>query len=71
MKNFKTSYKSTNINFDVIAITETRISKNVSVTQNIVLNNYSLEHTSTESSAGGTLLYIKFAVTWKFIKKLN
>ena len=50
--------QSTNINFDVIAITETRIPKNVSVTQNIVLNNYSFEHTPTESSAGGTLLYI-------------
>ena len=50
--------QSTNINFDVIAITETRIPNNVSVTQNIVLNNYSSEQTSPESSAGGTLLYI-------------
>ena len=41
--------KSTNINFDVIAITETRIPNNVSVTQNIVLNNYSFERTPTES----------------------
>ena len=48
--------QSTNINFDVIVITETRIPKNVSVTQNIVLNNYSFEHTPTGSSAGGTLL---------------
>ena len=43
--------QSTNINFDVIAIAESRIPKNVSVTQNIVLNNYSFEHTPTESSA--------------------
>ena len=48
----------TNINFGVMAITETRIPKNVFVTQNIVLNNYSFEHTPTESSARGTLLYI-------------
>ena len=48
--------RSTNINFDVIVITETRIPKNVSVTQNIVLNNYSFEHTPADSSAGGTLL---------------
>ena len=41
--------KSTNINFDVITKAETRIHKNVSATQNIVLNNYSLEHTPTES----------------------
>ena len=33
--------QSTNINFDVKATTETRIPKNVSVTQNVVLNNYS------------------------------
>ena len=46
--------QSTNINFDVIAITETRMPNNVSVTQNIVLNNYSFEHTP----AGGTLLHI-------------
>ena len=37
---------------------ETRIPKNGSVTQNTVLNNYSSEHTPTESSPGGTLLYI-------------
>ena len=57
--------QSTNINFDVIAITETRIPKNVSVTQNIVLNNYSFEHTPTESSAGGTLLYIANRLSYK------
>ena len=50
--------QSANINFDLIGITGTRIPKNVSVTQNSVLNNYSFEHAPTESSAGGTLLYI-------------
>ena len=45
----------------VIAITETRIPKNVSVIQTIALNDISFEHASTEFSAGGTLLYI---VTW-------
>ena len=38
-------------------MTETRIPENVSITQNIVLNNYSFEHTPPESLAGGTLLY--------------
>ena len=46
--------KSKNITFDVIAITETGISENVSVTLNIILNNYSFEH--------------PFVVTWKLIK---
>ena len=45
--------QSTNINFDVIAITETRIPKNISVTQNIVLSNYSFEKT----------YHIKFTMT--------
>ena len=48
----------TNKNFDVIAITETRITKNVFIISNLSINNYSTEFTPTESSAGGTLLYI-------------
>ena len=48
----------TNKNFDIIAITETKITKNVSITNNLSINNYSIEFTPTESSAGGTLLYI-------------
>ena len=34
--------------------------KNISGTQNIELNNYCFEHTPTESSAEGKLLYITF-----------
>ena len=49
--------QSTNITFDVIAITQTTIPKTVSVTENIVLNNYSFEHTPTQSSAGDTSTY--------------
>ena len=63
--------QSTNINFDVKATTETRIPKNVSVTQNIVLNNYSFEHTPTESSAGGTLLYIANRLSYKICSDLK
>ena len=43
--------------FSVITITKTRITNNVSITENTELTNYSFEHTITESSAGGTLLY--------------
>ena len=39
--------------------------KNTSVTQNIELSNYSFEHTPTESSAGGTLLYIANHLPYK------
>ena len=44
--------------FDIIAISETRITKNVSLLDDLNLNNYSFEFTPTETSAGSTLLYI-------------
>ena len=46
----------TNKNFDVIAISETRITKNVSLTNNLTMNNLSTDFTPTESLAGGTVL---------------
>ena len=45
--------------------------KNTSITQNIELSNYSLEHTLTESSAGGTLLYIANHLSYKICSDLN
>ena len=56
--------QSTNINFYVIARKENRVPKKVSLTQNFALNNSSFEHTSTESSAGETLLYIAIYITY-------
>ena len=47
-----------NFSFDILAVTETRIKKGSSSRINLQLSNYSTEHTPTESSAGGTLLYI-------------
>ena len=44
---------------------ETRISKKTSLTCNINLKNYSFESTQTESSAGGTLLYISNNLSYK------
>ena len=48
----------TSKNFDIIAVSETRISKHVSLLSDLNLNNYSFEFTPTEISAGGSLLYI-------------
>ena len=45
------------VSFDILAITETRIKKDSSSPTNLESNNYSIEHTPTELSAGGTLLY--------------
>ena len=64
--------QSTNINFDVIAITETKTHKKVSVgTQNIGLNNYSFEHTPTKSSAGGSFLDTANYLSYKICSDLN
>ena len=44
--------------FDIIAIRETRITKQVSLLNNLNVNNYSFDFTPTETSVGGTHLYI-------------
>lgn len=46
-------------------VTETRINRSISLTNNLSLINYSIEFTPTESSAGGTLLYIANHLPYK------
>ena len=58
-------------NFDIIAISETRITKHVSLLNNLNLNNYYFEFTPTETSAGGTLLYIANHLSYKCRNDLN
>ena len=57
--------------FDIIAISETRITKQVPLLNNLNLNNYSFEFTPTETSAGGTLLYIANHLSYKCCNALN
>ena len=61
----------TKTKFDIIAITETRITKQVSLSNNLNLNSYSFEFTPTETSAGGTLLYIANHLSYKYRNDLN
>ena len=61
----------TKIKFDVIAISETRITRQVSLLNNLNLNNYSFEFTPTDTSAGGTLLYIANHLSYKSRNDLN
>ena len=61
----------TKTNFDIIAISETRITKQVSLSNNLNLNNYSFEFTPTEASAGVTLLYIANYLSYKCQNDLN
>ena len=62
---------STNFNFDVIAISEIRITKNKTPSNHIDLTNYSYKHCPTESSAGGTLLYVRNHLLYKTRNDLN
>ena len=64
-------FSCTEKNFDIIAISEARITKQVSLLNNLNLNNYSFEFTPTETSAGGTLLYIANHLSYKCHNDLN
>ena len=44
--------------FDIISISESRITKSNTLTTNIDIRGYNREHTPTESKAGGCLLYV-------------
>ena len=57
--------------FDIIAISETRTTKQVSLSNNLNLNNYSFEFTPAETSADGTLLYIANHLSYKCSSDLN
>ena len=57
--------------FDIIAISETRITKQVYLSNNLDLKNYSFEFTSTETSVFGTLLYITNHLSYKCCNDLN
>ena len=55
---FQHLWSSTKNKFDIIAISETRITKHVYLLNILNLNNYSFEFTPIETVAGGTFLYI-------------
>ena len=57
--------------FDIKALTETRITKQASLSNNLNLNNYSFKFTPTETYAGGTLLYIANPLSCKCCDDLN
>ena len=57
--------KCTDKYFDIIAVSEARISKKTSLTSNVNSNNYSFESVPTESTAGGTMLNIFNRLSYK------
>ena len=58
-------------NFDIIGVTKTRISKQLSLLNNFNLNNYSYKFASTETNVGGTLLYIANHLSCKYCNDLQ
>ena len=50
---------------EIIGISESRICKDKEPLTNICLKNYDIEQTKTESSKGGTLLYISESLNYK------
>ena len=52
--------------FDIIAVSETRIKKNMYLSNNLNVNNYSFEFTPTETRVGSTLLHIANHLSYKY-----
>ena len=61
---------TSNVNFDVIGISETRITDSSSASK-LKLNDYSQEFCPTESNAGGTAIYVKNSRPYKPRHDLN
>ena len=62
---FVNNLLSCTIKKGIIVVSETRITKQTSLLNNLNLNNYSFEFTLTETSAGGTLPYIANHLSYK------
>ena len=54
-----------NIKFSIIGISESKLTANLYPLSNTTLKNYNIEHTTTESEKGGTLLYISSELNHK------
>ena len=63
--NLNSALCSLNQSFDVIGISETRIRNTTGSNSNLNISDYSFEDTPTESSAGGTGLYISNNIVYE------
>ena len=68
---FNIQLNDLNATFDILAVTESRIKKDWSSPVNLRLDNYSVEQTPRETSAGGTLLYINKIISYKLRNDLK
>ena len=63
--NFNHLINELKLEFDILGISESRILKSQSLNTNVSLQNYDIEQTPTESTTGGTLLYINKRHSYK------
>ena len=69
---FEQLLRCTNKSFDVIPISETRITKNIFLTNNLAMNDFVFFYlTPIESSAGGTHFYVANHLAYKHHLDLN
>ena len=61
----ETLLATSEIDFDIIGITESRLKSNKNHLTNITLPRYNIEHCSTDGTNGGALLYIKEDIIYK------
>ena len=59
------------INFDIIGITETRLRTGQKALNNIDIEKYVIQHTTTYAICGGALLNIKEGITYKVRNELK
>ena len=59
------------LNFDFLGISEIRFKLNKNSLNSISMSRHNIEHTPTESSKSGTLLYIKQGINYKLRKDLQ
>ena len=63
--NFNHFINQLKLEFDILGISKSRILKSQSLNTNVSLQNYVIEQSSTESTAGGALLYINKRHSYK------
>ena len=61
---FHTLLSQLSVKFDIIGLTETHLKTHAVRTSNINLRGFSIEHTTTESTCGGSFLYIKNDISY-------
>ena len=63
--NFNHLINKLKLEFDILGTSESRILKSQSLNTNVSLQNYVIKQMSTESTAGGPLLYINKRLSYK------